>query len=415
MTTSPWLKNVVLVAGKPLSSADVGGIFDDIVKAPGRVVKSVSKTVGRTATSLSRGQIGRALTKDFAPGVSGSINETSKALRSVPAIGSALDFSFKASPMGRFGSVEMLRGAAKIASGEKVNRVVYDGFKEKLKGTQEVLPFVSAIIGMPGVGKGAEATVASGNAVSKGLPIGDKTLVAIKSALPPEARAGFDAAFNSLTGGAITGKNISAGAQLIRDVVAGKKDGVNMDTILANLPPKEKQGVKLGYTVGLAKTLQAKTREGIRDAGGNFLAEGQQLSEKNTVLKLAAQELRFNRDVQEGFYKAVGFLSHKANPTAVDTMRDTLSANGKKGFDIAASIRIGQVAHPTSGTPRERVGYYLTKGSLGMNPTNREALLKNIKTPEMLKGVRVALNEDRPGVISRFLAWLMGKELVPAA
>jgi hypothetical protein len=388
-----WLTNVVLASGKPYCEpTDVG--FD---LNPVHAIKKVGKTIGKVARKV-RGT------------VAGS-------LKRIPAVGPTLSAAWNLNPIGS--ALLVTDTVGKVSEGQRVDKAAYGALKERVKDIKTVLPLATTLIGMPSVGAGAEGAVAAGNAISKTFPIGKPVLDAVRGELgkAPEAVKAFDTAYAMFQGLPTADNPTIKNAVAIAKSTIGGKSGAAFDSTIATLTPDQKKGVKSAVSLCTAQMVQKSTRDQTKNALPAFFKIGNLHKEKDPVLKLAHQELRHKPDVQKGFAVALGILTHKANPTAIIAARDALEPEERKGFDIASSIRVGQLARPlpTGTKPREKLGYYLSKGSEGLKPEARKQILQSVKNPEMLKGVRKGLHENDTNWFHKVVEFFLGKTAIEKA
>ncbi len=391
-----WLVNVVAAAGKPYSEpTDIGFSLNPV------------KAVKGTVRSIAR--VGRKVQKT-----------TSKALKKIPVMGPTLDAAWSMGPIG--GALTIASMAGRVANGDRIDRVAYDALKKRVKDVKTVLPLATMIIGAgggPPIAPGAEGVVAAGNAISKAMPIAKPALDAVRAELgkkSPDALKAFDLTLTVLNGSATTATipaPIKEAGKILSATLAGKPAG-NLDAAIAGLPTVQKNGVKTALTFYTAQKVQGSTRDNTVTTLPTFVKIGNIQIGKDAVLKLAEQELRHKPEVQKGFSAAVGVLAHKANPTAVIAARDAMTPEQRKGFDIGASVRVGQLAAPLKPEikPREKLGFYLAKGSEGLKPEARKQILQSVQDPTMVKGVRMALTEEHKGIFERIVEFFLGAKTV---
>jgi len=395
--SNDWMKNVVAVSGREFCEERSTFGWDPI----GGIVRTVKRT-------------GKAIGKAVKGGKRTAINVAEK----IPIVGKPLAAGTELMT-GAIGI--QIETAARIASGERVDKAAYNTLKSRVKAAKTAAPYAAAIIGGGGVGTGAEGPIAAGNAASKGLPIGPEVLKAARHELvSPEAISAFDQTYNALVNKApVSNPKIGQAVELTKNVVSGKANGSRLDSILLGLSSEQQKGVKSGLAFGTGKNLQSATRKMVTSPSfmTNLMNKGRTEIEKDPVTKLAAVELRHRPEVQKGFLKGVGFLAHKANPAALDAARSALNAEERAGFDVAGSIRVGQITRqlPAKLAPAEKLGTYLAAGTAGMKPDARKNILQSVKDPKMIAGVRKELQNNPHGIIERFFNWLLGKDELKAA
>lgn len=384
--SNEWMTNALLAAGK-------GDVTDDmglsILKRISRGAKSVGRAVGGTVRAGAKGM--------------------SKILRSVPAIGPGLDAVFKLNPL-----VTPLTVAANIAAGKRIDRAVYEGFKERVKAYQDIAPYVQTVIStVPGIGQGLSGAIGAANALSKGRPITEALVEAARGAVPggPAATAAFDVAVAGIQGKPITEvalnaipgldpeqkKLVIAAVMTAKDIADGKKvDESLYNRGTALLPPDAKKALDVGVAIAQGQKLQQIAAKAVPTAIPQFFQMGIKRAATNPVMKAGAELLDKQPDAKKGFMAGLGFMQHKITPPAFLAMRGALNAAQKKGFDMAVSAHIGEVAKPVSKTvpPAQRFGFYITQGMQGGKPGRKTEMMKTVvEKPETRKGAGKAIAE----------------------
>lgn len=390
MTNSPFLQNVLLVSGRGHESSmglDLNPIH--AVKAVGRAVGNAVGTVTRPLSSANA-MIMRNLKK-------------------IPIVGPPLKYTVQLG-MG----TALIDTTDKIAHGKRIDKVAYETVSDHVKAVEGLAPFAALIVGAAGggsVGSGAEGVAATGNIAAKGPAISDTVVTTAMNEIPPAGREVFKQAFAGISQGAMpTNAQVAEAVKVTNDVLDNKGGSDNLDRVIANFSPDQQKGIRAGLAFGVGKKIQKTKRSAIPHMLPSFINIGRSKAETSAVVKLGAQELRHRPEMQKGFFAALGFLHHKQTPTTVEAMRESLPTNARAGFDMAAALKIGQLAHPlpSSVTPREQMGYYLAKGSVGMKPSARHDILKTVADPTMLKGVRKGLNEDHVSIWKRIWRAIFG-------
>lgn len=371
-----WMTNALLAAGKETQD-DIGFSFPNPIKAIGKTIRAGHKGL-------------------------------SKALKSVPVVGPGLDAAYKISPL-----VAPITISANIASGKRVDRAAYEGFKEQVKAYQDIAPYVQTVIsGVPGIGQGLSGAIGAANALSKGRPITDAMLEAAKGAMPggPMAQAAFSVAVTAIQGKPVTEVMLSAipidptqkkllvaGVMAAKDIANGKPIDESMyNNAVKLLPPEGQQAMQVGIAMAQGQKLQHIAANAIPSATPNFYKYGEIRMDKNPVLKAGAQVLSSNPSVKKGFVVGAGFMGHKITPSAMLALRKTLDPDEKKGFDIAVSTQIGEVAKPVNRSvpPKKRFGYYATQGMQGGKPGRKTEMMRTlVQDPEVRQGASKAVKE----------------------
>lgn len=395
MSHQDWLSNVVLAAGKPYAEpTDIGFSLN-----PGKAIAGIGRSARRVLKKVHK--------------------TTTGALKKIPVVGAPLTAVWNLTPIGATYKVVDLAG--KICDGERIDKAVYESFKNHVKDIRTVAPYVLAIVGTPALGAGAEALFAGANALAKGMQVAKPVVDGVRQELgkSPAALKAFDTTVGVFDGVASLGSvdpGITKAVGIMKGTMEGKA-GTGLDAVLAAMPKDEAKGVKTALTMLATRKIQEGTRKASALSVPMFFKAGNLAKEKDSVLKLAHQELRHKPEVQKGFNVAVGLLSYKANPTAIIAARDALEPEQRKGFDIGSSIRVGQLSQPLppSTPPREKLGYYLTKGSEGLKPEARKQILQSVKDPVMVKGVRKGLKESDKTLWQHIVEFVMGKSAIEKA
>jgi hypothetical protein len=381
-----WFTNVLMAAGKEGHESDIG--FD---LNPFKAIKSVGKAIGGGVKS-----VGKVVTS--------SSRAIKKGLASVPVVGPGLSAVYSVGPMG------VVDFSARIATGERIDHAAYNHLKEQVKAYQDIAPYAQMVVSVvPGVGQGLSGAIGAANALSKGRPISEAVIEGVRGAVPggPVATAAFDVAVAGVQGKPISAVALNAlplpavqkeaiikAVSAARDIASGKR----VDESIYNqgksyLPEAARKALDIGIALAQGKKLQDIARNEIPGSLTKFSALGSVKINANPVMKAGLQTVAHDPDMAKGFSVGVGFMGHKINPTALSTIRSSLNGAARKGFDIAASAHVGQVAKPLSKKipPPERFGYYVTQGLHGGKPSNNAEIIKTVvRKPPMKKGAMLA-------------------------
>lgn len=88
-------------------------------------------------------------------------------------------------------------------------------------------------------------------------------------------------------------------------------------------------------------------------------------------------------DSRRGYDAATVLLSFRNVPTeAYETTRNSLRANDRKGFDMAAAMHLGRMRQPTPpkllDTSHKRAGYYIALGARDLGGAERASIMKSL-------------------------------------
>lgn len=244
--------------GAPFS---VGGFFSFVKKAARSVSKGVSKAVSKVVPKA----IKRAVSKVVSTAKSAA-SFIGKNVAKIPVLGTALN---------AYNSLMLLpaSAAAALVSGKRIDKIAVDSFKDAVKNTRTLAPYVQTVIGfVPGVGQGLSAGIGGALALAEGQSITQAVEAAVKSSIPggPLAQAAFSVASGVMQGKPIDSIAVNAlpisaqqkqlltrGLSAAKDLAAGKRvDTVLLDQAVKSLPPQLQKAVQVGVAIGHAKNLQ---------------------------------------------------------------------------------------------------------------------------------------------------------------
>jgi hypothetical protein len=417
-----WMTNVLATGGKCSDSdvgfegeSDFGGLFGRKWK-PGRILKKFGRVLKEAGGKVAHGKIGSAF-HTLARATKHSNEDIASGLAKVPALGPALHavYTINTAPF---------EVATKIASGDRVDKAISRTFKDQVKAYQDIAPYVQMVISnVPGIGTGISGAIGAAVALSKGRPITEAVLEAAKGAMPggPLAQAAFSTAVAGIQGKPIdqivlaalpiddTQKKLLATAvNSAKALAEGKRvDEVAMHAAMDQLPPDIHKAVQVGVALAQGQKLQKIAKDGLADAVPQLVSLGAKQASENPVFKAGLETVKHDPNMAKGYHLGLGFLQHKVNPTALIHVRANLSPAALKGFDIAASAKVGQVAKPlpVSIPPAQRFGYYLLQGMHGNKPKNNEAMMRvAAKHPEVKAGA-IAASKEVQALNGPKLAW----------
>ena len=277
-----------------------------------------------------------------------------KAISGIPYVGEPFYAAFDAGFAGPF------KLAQSIADGKRIDKAIYDRLKADVKNAQTLAPYAQAVVSLvPGVGTGIAGAIGAANALSKGRPIDEAVVAGIRGSVPggPIGQAAFDVAMAGMQGKSIEDtalqaipldpeqkKLVIAGIKAARDIAQGKEaDEVLVNRALDTLDPDTRKAVQIGMAVAHAKNLQAAMDIGTREASERLMQEGYNTIKRSEVYKEGAKLL--NDDAKRGYTLAVSVLNRKSTPVILETARNMLKPEERKGFDLAITVRAGETLH----------------------------------------------------------------------
>lgn len=271
-----------------------------------------------------------------------------------------------------------------------------------------------AIIG--GIAHGNPLDKAVSDAAIQALPLSDP----VKKAMKEASTLSLDLAHGKKVDAAFTAR-INAVASVLPvtnplhdSIKVGldttrKAQGKNEDIMLAALqsgladtlvsmgaqplPADAQKAVKAGIGVGSGVVYQAHRQIHITKASGKLTESGIQLS-KTSPLFAEARKLAAAKNATKGFDHATGLLQQRVGIGDIAHVRNNLSATDKLGFDMAAAVRVGAVAHPKPPTlsPAAHAGSAITLGMQSYVPERKAAIMTTVQAnPSAAVGATVAV------------------------
>lgn len=362
----------------------MASFFTKALRSAGKVVTYPTRKVGLTNKNLAK--VGNKLKK-------------------VPVVGVGLAATYNTAV------AAPIRFSNQVAKSGRIDRAVYQDLKAQVKGAQDLAPVAATIASFfPGVGTGIAGAIGAANALSKGQGISGAFKEGAKAATPGGYLA--QAAYNSY-------KDIAAGKKLSKvqyDTLS--RDGVDvsrlqvdakaaingdtkamarLDSQLKILPPDVRRGAMNGLTVGYAEKLQKAHVKGAKSKTSKrkVYAKGKAAIRSNPILRAVSN--RKLRRLQAGFPYGVGAMRYKQTPAALSTLRKSLAAKYRLGFDAGVAAHIGMTsrkAPPGGGSPLQLLGYYITEGLRGSSARGKKRILQILASiPESRSGVRVVARD----------------------
>ena len=297
-----------------------------------------------------------------------------------------------------------------LASGQRIDKALLEGAKEFLPGG----PIAKTAFD---VAQGAVTGQKIGNIASQGIT----DVISITGIqLPPEAALGISTALN-IGGRIASGERIDSAADdaIIANLPAGPLQqaaragrqaagGENLANVLMTAseglvplagPAKDQLfgALKTGAAFGFGQVMQDVANKALSNpAIGEILGkEGNAFAGNDPIAREARKLL--NESSQKGFDIGLGLAQHQMGKFEHDTLRNSLVADAKKGFDTAMALHIGRVTRvaPKNLPLAGQAAHYITKGMMGNpNAGNKAAIVKAIITnPIARNGAVVAIKE----------------------
>jgi hypothetical protein len=153
--------------------------------------------------------------------------------------------------------------------------------------------------------------------------------------------------------------------------------------------------MKIGAATQQAVNLQAAVAQDIttQHVPAQLVTAGCQ--NLDDVASAARETLRGRGD--HGFLVGLGAMAHQTSAFALSEIREGLSEDDRRGYDLALSLHVGRVVAPEpdpSIDPMAKAGYAVTHGAEGIEPDRQAAVLSTIATtPAAVTGAIVADDE----------------------
>jgi hypothetical protein len=148
--------------------------------------------------------------------------------------------------------------------------------------------------------------------------------------------------------------------------------------------------------MGQAQKLQGVVKRAVGDPKvfNKFANGGLAIAKRDKVTANARKII--GKSGLRGFDAAVGVMHHQAGPQQILAVRDTLSPDEKKGYDMGLSLHIGQTTMipPKKLGPAGDAGYFMTRGMMGAPEDMKSSIMKTISSdPEAREGAKDAIIE----------------------
>jgi hypothetical protein len=423
-----------------VGSTEIGFGFGSLVP---KFVRNAAKAAGRAVT---------AVTNIPVKGVTSVANLANK----IPLVGPVISNSLKAG----IGPITL---ANSIASGTRIDRALKAQLDQQLALTTSALPIAQTIVSIvPGIGSPVLAgALGMANSLANGAPLDQAVIDGIKGSLPggPIAKMAFDAtlsvvqgkridsalltsAVNAIPGLPPAAKNAMLGAlPLIQSIASGKPvtsdvlnlvrsqipkgsqkafdaaraagngEPMKMAELLQNqLPPAARKALTVGTAVAQAKKIQESV-VGVLKSGNlqSLVDTGQDLIKKSAVYN---QAFAIVPAVQKrGFMLGAAIMQQSGiQPQYLQALRNRLTPEERKGYDMALALHVGSVTAPRAPKilkAKARAAYYATFGMRSANQTQKQDFVQTIKkSPQAVLGLKSAVSTQKKN--TGFWAWLKG-------
>lgn len=396
-----WIRSISLVSGRECPDASFGFSIPNPIKIVTGAVKGAGKAITNPVKAVQG--IGRSVKR-----TSSKIEST---LSKVPVAGSMLAAGY------RVGSgAGVIEFAADVASGKNVSKSALDNVKKQVGAYSDLAPIIALI---PGVGPALTGAIATADAISKGKAIDKVAIDAVRSQIPAGVpRSAFDVGMATAQGktpslsalklNVVNVPLFTVGLKAGKDYISGKSKNDDAYINARNmLPSAARTALDKGVAVGLGQVLQAEHKKGAPGLVPILGAAGKEEIGKNPLFSVANLNLSGKTDVQNGMAVAVGLTKLQAVPAAVKAIRDSLTGDEKKGFDLGAAVKIGQAVKPLpANTPaKAKLGAYVAEGVKGAKQNNKVAILKTVADDKEVMGGIAKVVKDTKNKDS-FLIWL---------
>lgn len=282
---------------------------------------------------------------DIVHDVGAAAKAAGKAISKIPVLGTIIQATIKLDPIHVIGGL-----AAKVLSGERLDKAFLETGKQVVSGIKDVAPYVKAVVSfVPGVGTGIAAAIAAGTALAEGKSITDALADSVIAAVPGGS-LGQTAARGVLS--IAKGERLDTVAvnalksQLPASVgpaidtalkVAQGNDvkGAVLQAIRANLPADAQKAVDIATALGAARNIQASTVQTVTSPSAQAVIA--KVGEKTIAASPAlARKAPTMPEPKRGYQVAAGLLAHTGvTPHALVAARESLKPTEQAGFDAA--------------------------------------------------------------------------------
>lgn len=358
---------LALANGQPIDQVILAGVSSALPGGP----------LAKAAVSLAYSGIHAAITKE-------KLNVASLGSMAMGAAADALSLP----PMAKNALMAGVKMAGDICNGVKPEVAISHGVIDALpipKLAKDALQEADSIALDLAHGKRVDKTLLShvGN-VANLLPINDAKL---KAQLVNVAR---------------TGQSMLEGVKPEIALMSALKNGA-ADALIElggkALPADARKALNTGLSIGNGVVHQARKLEQLVSSGttDKLLKLGTDWAKSHPAV-LEARKLASAGAGVRGFDIGAGLLSQQSQLFDLTAVRNKLVDAERKGFDMAAAVRIGLVAHPpaTNLPPAAQAGRAIAHGVATQHPANVQAIMQTVAAvPVAAKGALAAL-ERRP-------------------
>lgn len=352
--------------------------------------------------------------KKSAGGVVRSVDRATKgaarAVSKTPAVGPALAAVVRL----QTGPIDL---AARLVSGQRVDRAALGHLRQKVRDVKEVMPYVQTIIAtVPAVGPGVSAALGAGVAIASGSSITEITIAAVRGAIPggPLAAAAYDVATKVVSNASIdaiqkAGANLSPKQRQALGVLVGNAkaavDGKPFSEAAAleaakQLPPEVARAASVGLAMGIAQRKQIGISKSVTPKALNELSKGgARIIAASPTLKAGAEMV--GQAALPGFKVGASLSLTKPAQALVEQTRVKLTEAQKKGFDLAMAAGRGMGTAPAPrgrvASSKEAFGYAAAHGAQTLPAQQKTKVVAAISAnPQTRGGVQAAIETPVP-------------------
>ncbi len=334
-------------------------------------------------------------------------------LSQIPIVGGGLSALFDV-------GTTVIAAAQAVAGGERIDKAVLGALDRAMQDVKAVAPYAESVLSLiPGVGTLASGALAAGLSLASGQPIDEALLSAVEAAIPggPLAKAAFNLGKSVLSGqsldkaalsalvsvagvqlGDVELEAISGSVTIIQKVAKGERvdhavADVAFQTIQAHLGGASAAlGLQSGLALGQGAALQAVANVNIHTPQflNKLVSKGSEIIASDSTASAALSTVG---DLgKHGFQVGIGAMSNQLGANSLMSLRDALGDADKKAFELACSLRIGQVMVPSKevatllaqfSAAEEGKGAYYVAASGQIVDTRKPSLSQKAATPHL--------------------------------
>lgn len=291
--------------------------------------------------------------------VSNAVASAASTVTHIPVLGPILGLTT---------NIHVIDALNNVLRGVPIDKAALSVLKNTVKDARDIAPYTASIVSsVPAIGPGVGAAMMAGAALAEGKRWDDIAIEAAKGAIPGGvfAQAAFTAAVAAARGQPLdqvalaglpldpqTKQAVITSLSIAKDIAQGKPVDKallnNADGILKSASPLIVKGLQTGAAIGVARNLQDKIGADISSPAAKQVLEslGSNIVDSLPVLQAGIQVVR-TPGFQTGFNIATGMMNGTAlTEAAFSGMRNSLTGDARKGFDIAAAFHIGKAFPP---------------------------------------------------------------------